>query len=381
LRGPGLFTAIVLGATLLATFANCLLGIKILHITVKRSALIAFLLFNLLSVWGLTLAWSKALPGSELISRFCVFWFMGQIGLLPFLFLFSAAAIFTGENAAGFLRSIVSAVIVLVFALSAYGAFYESVTVTVARRELALPKLAPTADGFKLVQLTDLHIGMFFSLSDLRSLLTRVRAEQPDVVVITGDLIDDTAQVGAMAAILDEFSDSFPYGVYYVWGNHEYMRGYSPIAAGLAQSRVRVLKNESARLLAGERPLYLLGVDYSFARDPDVRSREYQAMIGAALKNTPADAAKILLSHHSAALDDAFASEIDLTLTGHTHGTQIGLFGRPLYKNAFKYIRGLYEQDGLYGYVSTGVSGWFPFRLGCPPEIAVFTLKSRLPAH
>jgi predicted MPP superfamily phosphohydrolase len=118
-------------------------------------------------------------------------------------------------------------------------------------------------------------------------------------------------------------------------------------------------------------------VDYSFERDPDARNRKYRAMIGAALKNTPTDAATILLSHHSAAIDAAFANKIDLTLTGHTHGTQVGLFGRPLYKNAFKYIRGLYEYNGRYGYVSTGVSGWFPFRFGCPPEMAVFTLKSR----
>ena len=377
MRGPFFFTTIVLGLTLLIAFANCLLGIKIWHIPARKSGFFVFLLLNLALAWGVTLAWSKALPFAEIISRFCVFWFAGQIILLPFFLFLGAAVFFAGAGTASALRTSGAGALVLAFALSAYGSFYESVTVTVARRKIVLPNLAREADGFKIAQLTDLHLGMFFSLADLRSVLEKARAEKPDAVAITGDLIDDAAQSDAVAAVLDEFAGCFPRGIYYVWGNHEYMRGYSPIAASLTKSKVRVLKNQSARLIDGRPPLYIIGVDYSFARDPAARSREYAGMLEAALAGVPEGAAKVLLGHHSIVIDAAFARGIDLTLAGHTHGTQVGLFGRPLYKEAFKYIRGVYEQNGRYGYVSVGVSGWFPFRFGCPPEIAVFTLKSK----
>ncbi|MDR3349625.1 MAG: metallophosphoesterase [Acidaminococcales bacterium] len=377
MRGPGFFTTIALGLAFFIAFANCMLGMRVLRLPAKKGAVFVFLLFNAAAAWGATLAWTKALPGAEFISRFCVFWFVGQIILLPF-FLFGGAATFAaGPAAAGAIKAGGAAALVFAFAVSGYGAFYESVTVTTSRRELILPNLDPEADGFKIAHLTDLHLGMFFSLADLRSVLEQARAENPDAMAITGDLIDDASQAADMAAVLDEFAGCFPYGIYYVWGNHEYMRGERTVAESLAKSKTVVLKNASARLLGTASPLYMLGVDYSFARDPDARSREYGRMLKAALEGVPREATKILLSHHSAAIDEAFAQGIDLTLAGHTHGTQVGLFGRPLYREAFKYIRGVYGKGGLYGYVSTGVSGWFPFRFGCPPEIAVFTLKSK----
>ncbi|MDR2005817.1 MAG: metallophosphoesterase, partial [Acidaminococcales bacterium] len=230
MRGPVFFATMVLGLTLLVTFANCMLGIRILHIPVRKSWLLAFLLFNLTAVWGVTLAWSKALPGAEFISRFCVFWFVGQIILLPLFVVLGAAALAAGPGAADGLKAAGAAALVFAFAVSGYGAFYESVTVTAVRREIVLPGLGPEADGFKIAQLTDLHLGVFFSLADLRSVLEKTRAEKPDAVAITGDLIDDVSQVAAMTAVIDEFAGCFPRGIYYAWGNHEYLRGYPPIA-------------------------------------------------------------------------------------------------------------------------------------------------------
>ena len=82
----------------------------------------------------------------------------------------------------------------------------------------------------------------------------------------------------------------------------------------------------------------------------------------------------ILLAHHPEFIDNAAALGIPLTLTGHTHGSQFGIFGWPLFP-VFKYTRGMVKLGSSYGYVHSGNGSWFPFRFGCPPEIAYFILN------
>ena len=90
---------------------------------------------------------------------------------------------------------------------------------------------------------------------------------------------------------------------------------------------------------------------------------------------THGEAVLIMLAHHPDFFEEARKAGAILTLSGHTHGTQLGLFGHTLLP-FFKYNRGLYEQDGCCCYVHKGDGGRFPFRLGCMPEIAYFTLES-----
>ena len=92
--------------------------------------------------------------------------------------------------------------------------------------------------------------------------------------------------------------------------------------------------------------------------------------------NVPDDAVKILLAHHPEFIDDGAERNCALTLTGHTHGSQFGIFGVPLFP-VFKYTRGVVKIGDSFGYVHVGNGSWFPFRLGCPPEIAYFTLKAK----
>ena len=98
--------------------------------------------------------------------------------------------------------------------------------------------------------------------------------------------------------------------------------------------------------------------------------------IGHSAENVPKDSICILLAHHPEFIDDAIKFKIPLTLTGHTHGSQIGFFGVPLFP-VFKYTRGMFINGDCYGYVHCGNGSWFPFRLGCPPEIAYFTLRNK----
>jgi len=96
-----------------------------------------------------------------------------------------------------------------------------------------------------------------------------------------------------------------------------------------------------------------------------------------ALSSIPAGACRILISHHPDFIEDAFAAGIPLTLTGHTHGGQVYLFGKSLLPVQYRYMRGIYRQNGLYAYVHVGTGHWLPFRVDCPPEIAVFTLTRK----
>lgn len=99
-------------------------------------------------------------------------------------------------------------------------------------------------------------------------------------------------------------------------------------------------------------------------------------MADQAFADIPAGAAVLFLAHHSDFIDEGFARGAALTLTGHTHAMQFGIAGRPVVSH-FKYTRGMYEDGDSLGYVSRGNGGWFPFRLGCGRELAVFELHGK----
>ena len=99
-----------------------------------------------------------------------------------------------------------------------------------------------------------------------------------------------------------------------------------------------------------------------------------KAYAAKALENIPGEAVTVLLAHHPDFIDDGRACGVRLVLSGHTHGGQIGLLGIPLVPPLFRYMRGMYEKAGTSGYVHSGNGSWFPYRLGCPPEIACFHL-------
>lgn len=378
MKNPNTFQIIIFSFVFVLSFINLTLSKKLLFSSLSKFHVLIYFIATCLLGYGIFTGWPNTIPFGPQISRFCVFWFIIHIIILPFwsaLFIIKAICqnllhLFIEH----YVRIIAAGVLLLAFMMSAYGAFYESFAIRTVKYDIYLENLQGEANGLKIAQITDLHLGIYSSLQDLQNVLQQAKSQKADVLVITGDLIDDTALLQDMIKILDEFSSEFPHGIYYCWGNHEYFRGYSVIEQALLQSKVRVLKNENVLLLNEKTPLYLLGIDYSFNRSGGAK-QEYDTMLAKALKNIPTASTKILLAHHSITIDNAFEQGIDLTLTGHTHGTQIGFNGKPLV-NAFKYTRGMYKNNQSYAYVSTGVSGWFPFRFGCPPEVVIFTLKS-----
>ncbi len=261
----------------------------------------------------------------------------------------------------------------LAAAAGAYGALVERTATVVREIPVPLPGLGPELEGFRIAQISDIHLGLFFHLEDLKQLLEQASALGASALAVTGDLFDDDEQNVAAAELLDRYVGRFPRGIWFCYGNHEHFRNLRQTRAALARTSVRVLENGNACLENGARPLYFAGVDYPFPRSAfEAKEKEYTAK---AMEGIPSQAVKVLLAHHPDFFDDAAGYDVDLVLSGHTHGGQIGFMGVPLVPPVFKYMRGIYRVGPTLGYVHPGNGSWFPFRLGCPPEIAVFTLR------
>ena len=262
--------------------------------------------------------------------------------------------------------------------MALYGNLYER-RATVERR-YDIPVAAPALAGYTIAQLSDVHLGMFFSLEQLEQLLEQTAAASPDALLLTGDIFDHPAWTADAVRLIDRFVPAFPDGIWYCHGNHEHMRGIALVEESLAASRIRLLKNGAQCVKEGAQPLYFAGVDYPMSeyrqrRDAEAFQREKAAYAKAALAALPENAVTVLLAHHPEFIDDAAEYGVRLVLTGHTHGSQFGIFGMPLFP-VFKYTRGIVEKGRTTGYVHSGNGSWFPYRLGCPPEIAYFTLRA-----
>ncbi|WP_196592496.1 metallophosphoesterase [Pectinatus sottacetonis] len=251
-----------------------------------------------------------------------------------------------------------------------YGSFVERNDIIVKKYNIKMAN-AGTWSGLKIAHLTDAHVGSFFSLEKLNNTLKHLAAMNADILAVTGDIFDDDVLNVQAVKILGKYVDKFTYGIYFCWGNHEYMHNMKNIKMALNATAIKVLDNRCSIINKNGEKLCLMGVDYP--HDRSKFQQQAQIYMKKAVKNAPDSAIKILLAHHSDFIDNGFEYHINLTLTGHTHGGQIGIFGKPLFLG-FKYVRGMFRKGYLYGYVSTGAGSWFPFRIGCPPEITLFTL-------
>ena len=246
--------------------------------------------------------------------------------------------------------------------------------------DVPVKNLPPELENFKLAQISDIHLGAYYSLERLEALLTRVADAKPDLLAITGDIFDDVNMNPAAIKLVDSFCDKFKFGIWYIHGNHEHFRGIYQIEQMIKQTRINLLVNRSKNVTS---KLFILGVDYP-ARAPVTSTNDKErenifrearhSYVEGAMQNVPDDAVKILLAHHPEFIEDGAERNCVLTLTGHTHGSQFGIFGVPLFP-VFKYTRGIVKIGDSVGYVHVGNGSWFPFRIGCPPEIAYFTLK------
>ncbi len=258
--------------------------------------------------------------------------------------------------------------------LSTYGTLFERLHTV--RRDYVIPivHLPHEAEGMVIAQISDIHLGVYFSVEDLDALLVQIAETKPDLLAVTGDIFDDEQINSRAAEILASHAKDYPDGIWYCIGNHEYYRNARPLVERLKQeSHIHILLNGAERVV-GRGDFYIAGVDYPFARGAAFYKQKAE-YFAAAMKEVPAGALTVLLAHHPEFIDDAAEyGTVPLTLTGHTHGSQFGIIGHPLFP-VFKYTRGMVRKNENYGYVHCGNGSWFPVRIGCPPEVAYFRLE------
>lgn len=240
--------------------------------------------------------------------------------------------------------------------------------------DMRYPDLPDALDGFSILHLSDLHLGYYYHLAELEETLRELESKKIDLVLITGDVADDLDQLPGALKLIDQIKTSYPKFV--SLGNHEYHRGIRNVTQILDKGPVMLLKNTGHTITVSNQPLFVGGADDPVIMHSDVREFLSRSAREATV-DAPPDSFRILMSHRPRALDVAEKYGIDLVLSGHTHGGQIGLNGRSLFESIADetYLWGKYKLGSSQLYTSSGVGHWFPFRLGCPAEAPVITLR------
>lgn len=267
-----------------------------------------------------------------------------------------------------------AAVPLLALAVTALGFFNAHRTPRIRTVEIECDGLPAALRGFTIAQITDLHVGPTIRRRFVQRVVDAVNALEPDVVAVTGDLVDGTvpelaAEVAPLAGLAPRL------GSFFVSGNHEYYAGVHAWLAEVRRLGMRVLQNEHVVLERGGATLVLAGVtDFTAG----YFERSHRSDPEAALRGAPSDAAvKVLLAHQPRSGPAAAAAGFDLQISGHTHGGQFfpWNFFVPLQQ---PFTAGLHRIDQLIVYVSRGTGYWGPpKRFGAPSEITCIRLVSR----
>lgn len=240
----------------------------------------------------------------------------------------------------------------------------------VQRIRVPLARLPFTMNGTRIVQITDLHFGGSIGPEYLDRVIRETNALKPDVIVITGDLVD--GRVEEQARHLARLSElTARHGVYFVTGNHEYYYGAAAWVDAITALGIRVLRNERVSIGTPEASFDLAGVDdWSAARYGIGHGQD----LTRALSGRDPIRELVLLAHQPRTVHEAASLGVGLQLSGHTHGGQIFPFKFVMYLEQ-PFVDGLHRLRDTFIYVSPGTGYWGPaMRVGAPPEIAELTL-------
>ncbi|RKH00991.1 metallophosphoesterase [Corallococcus sp. CA053C] len=269
---------------------------------------------------------------------------------------------------------------VLAVGASSVGVVGGSLGFTVREVEVKLRGLPAALDGFRIGQITDVHVGPFISPEYLRGAVDAMNAAGVDLQVMTGDLIDDVNQLDDTLAALA--ATTARHGMLAILGNHEHWRGLEEVLGGyeaLARrgAPVRLLVDETHVLEHEGQRIRVVGVDYPMSgRSHRVRDERMKESAETSFQGGNPDDFVLCLSHHPDFFSYAAERGARLTLSGHTHGGQVAFLGIPLFGFAFKHMLGRYRFRDSHLYVSGGTGHWLPFRIGIPPEVTLLTLRS-----
>lgn len=248
------------------------------------------------------------------------------------------------------------------------------------------PDLPPYFDGYRLVQITDFHLGSFPPGNDfVQKVVDATNNEEPDMILFTGDLVNNQAsEVEPYLKTLGQLHAQD--GIYSIWGNHDYCEYGNNHSIGALKRNRRMLygyqeslgwhqlMNEHHVVSHGMASIAVIGVE-----NPGQPPFTNRSNLKKAMKGLNPDMFKILLSHDPHHWRrEVVGKKIQLTLAGHTHAGQLKIGKWTPARMAFKEWGGAYRIGEQMLYVSSGIGGSFPFRLGAWPELTVITLKRDL---
>jgi predicted MPP superfamily phosphohydrolase len=245
----------------------------------------------------------------------------------------------------------------------------------VRRFTVTLAGLAPALDGLTIVQVSDMHVGRFTRGAILDKMVATVNSLDADLVLLTGDLINDALVDLTHGLELARQMQSH-FGLFLIEGNHDLIENACEFERRVKASGIPFLLDESAIVHVRGTPVQLLGLSWTRVRGAD-HDRAIATAVRRLLEQRRNDAFPILLAHHPHSFDAAAEAGVPLTLSGHTHGGQLMLneqlgFGPAM----FRYWSGLYERGNSKLVVSNGVGNWFPLRINSPAEIVHITLRA-----
>jgi len=275
-----------------------------------------------------------------------------------------------------FLRMALAAVATMPFAASAYGAVAARYRRTVERVVIPIPDLPSQLDGLTIVQMSDIHSSLFMSEARMRQYVETANGLKPDIVALTGDFVSTkTHEVDPFMRAISSLESK--YGVYGCLGNHDSFDSIEKrLVAGFRSAGFHLLINENHIIDIDGARLNIIGVRYISTKNAEQKLQNH-------LAGVDVSGASILLCHTPYPFEKAAKMEIDLTLSGHTHGGQISFtLGDMILtpaRVATAYLAGLFRIGNSHLYVNRGLgTSGPPIRINAPPEITHITLRNEV---
>jgi uncharacterized protein len=269
-----------------------------------------------------------------------------------------------GLTRRGFLRSATAISVGGLAGVGAYGFAYERRHITRITRDVAVRGLPPALDGLRIGMITDVHHSAVVSADDVTQAVHLLTDSAPDIVVLGGDYVSffDRAYVNPVAELLAPLANA-PQGSFAVLGNHD---DEKEMPAALTARGFSVLKDQRTALSINGERLDLAGIRF-WTRTP--------GELASVLRGT--GGTTLLLAHDPRRLAEAAALDVQLVLSGHTHGGQVIVPGiGPVAGRKFPVLAGYATRENTSLFVSRGVGTvYVPIRINCPPDVAVLTLR------
>lgn len=267
-------------------------------------------------------------------------------------------------------RSLGAGLSFTVLPVAGYGVYRAVGNPVIKRVNVLKDNLHEGLKGFKIAQLTDIHVGPTVGAETVQNIVDKTNILTPDVVLITGDLVDGSSDfIGEYIAPLKDLKST--YGTYFVTGNHEYYSGAEKWIQMIEALGIKVLLNKNEIIEHNGAKLMVAGI-------PDIQAGSFgfEALDPAKAKMTDQSYDfSVIMSHRPEIADQIAEYGYDLQVSGHTHGGQF--FPWTIAIHYFhKYVRGLYDLGGMQLYVSQGTAYWGPpLRIGAESEITLLSLS------